>query len=92
MSNLSLAIGLHSYGGEISIFSYNFSDDPNDVADEPTVRNARYLGGGFNRVDPNTKGQYIEEYIAGVEYEFVPTGRLGPCTSRAISAGSSRMR
>jgi len=74
---IPMDIVIRSYGGEISIFSYNLSDDPNDVANDPTVRPARYLGGGFSRVDPGTKGQYIEEYIVGAEYEFAPGWAVG---------------
>jgi hypothetical protein len=69
---IPMDIVIRAFGGEITVFSYNLSDDPNDVANDPAVRPARYLGGGFSRVDPNVKGQYLEEIVAGFEYEFAP--------------------
>jgi len=74
---IPMDIVIRSYGGEISIFTYNLSDSPDDVYSDPSVANSRYLGGGFSRVDPGTKGQYIEEYIAGIEYEFAPNWAVG---------------
>ncbi|MFV2073330.1 MAG: TonB-dependent receptor domain-containing protein, partial [Thermoanaerobaculales bacterium] len=74
---IPMDIVIRSFGGEISIFSYNLSDDPNDVANDPTVRNSRFLGGGISRVDPNTKGQYLEEIVLGVDYEFASDWAAG---------------
>ena len=73
---IPMDIVIRSYGAEISIFSYNLSDDPNDVASDPRVRSSRILG-GISRTDPNTRGQYIEEYVVGVEYEFAPDWAAG---------------
>ncbi len=70
-------IVIRSFGGEISIFSYNLSDSPNDVANDPTVRASRILGGGFSRVDPGIKGQHLEEIVLGAEYEFAPNWAAG---------------
>jgi len=70
-------IVIRSFGGEISLFSYNLSDDPNDVASDPRVRDSRFLGGGFSRVDPGTKGQHLEETVVGFEYEFAPDYAIG---------------
>ena len=74
---IPMDIVIRSYGGEISVFSYNFSDSPDDVANIPTLRNSRILGGGFSRVDPGTKGQHLEEAVLGVEWEFAPNWAAG---------------
>ncbi len=74
---IPMDIVIRSYGGEISAFSYNFSDNPDDVANIPTLRNSRILGGGFSRVDPETKGQHLEEAVLGVEWEFSPNWAAG---------------
>jgi len=74
---IPMDIVIRSFGGEISIFSYNLSDDPNDVALDPRVANSRILGGGFSRVDPGIKGQHLEEYVLGFEYEFAPDWAAG---------------
>ncbi len=77
---IPMDIVIRSYGGEISGFIYNFSDDPDDVAAPPAglqPRNSSILGGGFSRVDPGTKGQYLEEMVVGVEWEFAPDWAAG---------------
>ncbi len=35
------------------------------------------LGGGFEYVSPNLKGQYTDEIILGAEYEFMPNLKIG---------------
>ena len=74
---IPMDIVIRSFGGEYSIFSYNLSDDPNDVAADLSVRFSQVLGGGFSRVDPDTKGQYLEETTLGVEWEFAPSWAAG---------------
>ena len=74
---IPMDIVIRSFGGEISIFSYNLSEDPNEVANDPTVRPARILGGGFSNVDPGVKGQYIEEWVLGAEYEIMQDWAVG---------------
>ena len=73
---IPMDIVIRSYGDEISIFSYNLSDNPNDVASDPTVRSSRILG-GISRTDPSTKGQHLEEAILGAEWEFAPNWAAG---------------
>jgi len=77
---------VRSFGGEISGFTYNYTDDPNDVSQLPYEayptdsghigRAASNLGGGFSNVDPNIKGQYITEYVLGAQYEVAPNVSL----------------
>jgi len=77
---IPMDIVIRSFGGEITAFAYNFSDDPADVAGLPEgerPRRSSALGGGFSRVDPDTQGQYIEEYILGAEYEVAPDWAVG---------------
>jgi hypothetical protein len=66
---IPMDIVIRSFGGEISIFSYNLSPSPNDVALNPDVRSSRFLGGGVSRVDPNLEGQYLDELVVGGEME-----------------------
>ena len=69
---------IRSFGNEFLVFSYNFngyfSANPNDVSCDPEVialglRSRCTLTGGDTPVDPNLKGQYMEEYILGGEIE-----------------------
>jgi hypothetical protein len=74
---IPMDIVIRSFGGEISLWSYNLSDNPDDLAADLAVRGSRVLGGGFSRVDPGIKGQYLEESIVGAEYEFAPDWAVG---------------
>ena len=74
---IPMDIVIRAFGGEISLWSYNLSDDPDNVAADFAVRPSRVVGGGFSRVDPGIKGQYLEEAIIGAEYEFAPNWAVG---------------
>ncbi len=74
---IPMDIVIRSFGGEISIFSYNLSDNPEDVANDNRVRASRILGGEFSPVDPDLKGQYITEYVLGAEYEVMTDLMVG---------------
>ncbi len=68
---IPMDIVIRSYGGEITIFSYNFSQNPADIAGDRAVRRgSTALGGGFSRVDPGTESQHVEEVVFGGEYEL----------------------
>ena len=61
-----------------SCFCYNFSPNPADILQDPTAPAPRsVLGSGTEPVDPNLKGQYIDEAIGGFEYEVAPNLALG---------------
>ncbi len=77
---IPMDIVIRSFGFEITAFTYNFSDNPNDVAGLPAgsrPASSSILGNGFSRVDPNIKGQHLEEYVLGFEYEFAPDWAAG---------------
>ncbi|MCP3957998.1 MAG: TonB-dependent receptor, partial [bacterium] len=74
---IPMDIAIRSFGGEISIFTYNVSTSPADVANDPTVRPARFLGGGISRVDPSTGGEYLEEMVIGGEWEVKRSWSVG---------------
>jgi hypothetical protein len=68
---IPMDIVIRSFGGEISVFAYNFDQTPGAYAGDTAVRrNSSALGGGISRVDPATQGQYIEEIILGGEMEI----------------------
>jgi hypothetical protein len=70
---IPMDIVIRSFGGEITVFAYNFSDDPDDIAGLPAgqrPRGSSVLGGGYSNVDPSTSGQYIEELVIGGEFEI----------------------
>lgn len=75
---IPMDIVIRSYGGEITVFSYNFSDDPSNVTGNPNApARSRTLGGAFSRVDPGTESQHISEVVVGGEYEITNGMSLG---------------
>jgi len=69
-------------GGSLWVRAYNFSGDQWDIAQLPegeAPRGAQQGGqpGGFARVDPNTRGQYMSEAVLGAEYEVSPNVAIG---------------
>lgn len=72
---IPMDINIRSFGGELQCFCYNFSPNaanfqPDPFFDDPdgVVRNS--LLGGATPVDPDLKGQYIDEALLGFEYEL----------------------
>jgi hypothetical protein len=75
-------INIRAFGGEVQADVYNFSPDPNNITQEPTLSGfngtrARLLGGATTPVDPDLEGQYIDESLVGFEYEARPNLVLG---------------
>ena len=64
-------INVRSFGNEAICFCYNFSSDPSVIGALPTeVTGFRSsILGGPTPVDPDLKGQYIDEYLLGYERE-----------------------
>ena len=76
--NIPQDINIRAFGGETVCFCYNFSPNPADILGDPTApRASAVLGSGTEPVDPNLKGQYIDEAIGGFEYEVAPNLALG---------------
>jgi outer membrane receptor protein involved in Fe transport len=76
--NIPQDINIRAFGGETVCFCYNFSPNPADILGDPTApRASAVLGSGTEPVDPNLKGQYVDEAIGGFEYEVAPNLALG---------------
>ena len=76
--NIPMDINIRSFGGELVCFCYNFSPDPANILQDPKVTQAKLsLLGGATPVDPNLKGQYIDELLGGYEYEVAPNLAIG---------------
>jgi carboxypeptidase family protein len=76
--NIPMDINIRAFGGELTAFSYNFSPDPANfqpVAGTPS--RSSLLGNGVEPVDPDLKGQYIDEVLGGFEYEVMPNTTAG---------------
>ena len=75
--NIPQDINIRAFGGEVTAFSYNFSPDPANFLPDPAAPRRSTLLGGAEPVDPDLKGQYIDEAIAGFEYEVMPNTTAG---------------
>jgi Carboxypeptidase regulatory-like domain/TonB dependent receptor-like, beta-barrel len=75
--NIPQDINIRAFGGEIACFCYNFSPNPADILGNDAARRSTLLGGSTEPVDPDLKGQYIDEAQAGFEYEVAPNLALG---------------
>ena len=63
-------INIRSFGGETQAFAYNLSPDPSNTTPMLGLPSKNsLLGGSSEAVDPALKGQYINEWIGGFEYE-----------------------
>jgi outer membrane receptor for Fe3+-dicitrate len=75
--NIPQDINIRAFGGEAVCFCYNFSSNAADIISDPTAPARSSLLGGIEPVDPELKGQYIDEYMGGFEYEVAPDFVLG---------------
>ena len=83
---IPMDINLRAFGGELTIDVNNFDPTPTNFIPDPKAPNFaatkqpyRLLGGSANiePVDPNLKGQYIDEYLLGTDYEIAPNFAVG---------------
>lgn len=82
--SIPMDINIRSFGGELSLdvnnlsgTSKNLTPDPAAPAFSATKAPFRILGSFITPVDPNLKGQYIDEYLAGYDYEIAPNLAIG---------------
>jgi hypothetical protein len=68
-------------GGSPNYITYNFSDDPSDIAQPPAGDAPRpFIFNPFTgdqASDPETRGQYLSEAVLGFKYEFAPNYAIG---------------
>jgi len=75
--NIPQDINIRAFGGEVVCFCYNFSPNAADLFSAPGTPSRTSLLGGPEPVDPDLKGQYIDEMLGGFEYEVAPNFVLG---------------
>ena len=69
--SIPMDINIRSFGGEVSCFCYNFSSSAANILQDPAAPRPQALNGGsVTPVDPELKGQYIDEWLAGFEYDL----------------------
>ena len=66
--NIPQDINIRAFGGEVVCFCNNFDPTGNTITPAAGAPASSLLGGP-EPVDPDLKGQYINEFLAGFEYE-----------------------
>src|SRR5207248_8003765 len=66
-----------SFGGEVLCFCYNFSPAVANFKPDAAAPRKSALLGGPEPVDPELKGQYIDEFLIGFEREVAPALVIG---------------
>ncbi|HSP15492.1 MAG TPA: TonB-dependent receptor [Thermoanaerobaculia bacterium] len=75
---IPMDINIRAFGGELVCFCYNFSDDPANIRPDATApARSSLLGGSTEPVDPNLKGQHIDEFLLGYDQEVMPNLAVG---------------
>jgi outer membrane receptor for Fe3+-dicitrate len=69
--SIPMDINIRAFGGEVTCFCNNFDPNPLNFLVDPTAPRSAALGGA-TPADEELKGQYIDEFLAGVEYEVAP--------------------
>jgi hypothetical protein len=80
--SIPMDINIRAFGGEVQAFSYNFSPDaahyqPDPFFDTAAAPTRNSLVGGATPVDPDLKGQYVDELLFGYDYELANNLAVG---------------
>src|SRR4029078_11982775 len=75
--SIPMDINIRAFGGEIQCLCNNFSQDPANYLPDPGAPASRRLGGTTEPVDPELKGQYIDEVILGYDWEAAQNFAVG---------------
>jgi Carboxypeptidase regulatory-like domain/TonB dependent receptor len=76
--DIPMDINIRAFGGELTAFAYNTDPSPSNiipVAGLPSKNSL--LGSGVEPVDPNLKGQYVQEFLIGTEREIASSLSVG---------------
>jgi hypothetical protein len=75
--SIPLDINIRSFGGELTCFCYNFDPNPTSFIPDSSAPARSTLLGGATPADPDLKGQYIDEWLVGGEYEVARNLSVG---------------
>jgi hypothetical protein len=69
--SIPMDINIRAFGGEVQCICNNFDPSAsNPVPDPAAPGRSSLLGGSTEDVDSNLKGQYIDEWLTGFEYQL----------------------
>jgi hypothetical protein len=76
--DIPMDINIRAFGGELIAFAYNTDPSPSNIIPVPGLPSKNsLLGSGVEPVDPNLKGQYVQEFLIGTEREIMPALSVG---------------
>ena len=82
--SIPMDINIREFGGEISLDVRNLDPTSRALTPDPAAGNFsathlpyRILGGGTVPVDPNLKGQFVDEFLLGYDYEVTSNLAVG---------------
>ena len=75
--SIPLDMDIRSFGGEVSCACFNFDPDPHDFTPDPAAPRQSRVNSSIEPVDQNLRGQYINEFVGGAEYEVAPNVTVG---------------
>jgi Carboxypeptidase regulatory-like domain len=75
--SIPMDINIRAFGGELTCFCYNFDPNPVNFIPDPAAPARTAALGGATDTDPELKGQYIDEWLIGGEYEVAPNLSVG---------------
>lgn len=81
---IPMDINLRTFGGEVSLQANNFSPTPGNFLPDPAAPKFAsgnpysFLGGsGATPIDPDLKGQYVDEFLLGYDQELFTNFAVG---------------
>ncbi|HXW07766.1 MAG TPA: TonB-dependent receptor [Vicinamibacterales bacterium] len=75
--SIPMDINIRAFGGEVTCFCYNFDPNPLSFIPDPAAPARTAFFGGATPVDEALQGQYVDEFLAGVEFEVAPNLSVG---------------
>ena len=76
--SIPMDINIRAFGGELQCFCYNFDPSASNTIPDPSAPSrSSILGASVEPVDPKLKGQYLEEFLGGFEYQLQSNIVLG---------------
>jgi len=68
--SIPMDINIRAFGGEIQCICNNFDPSASNPIPDPSAPPGRLLGASTEQVDPDLRGQFIDEFLVGTEYQL----------------------
>jgi hypothetical protein len=68
--SIPMDINIRAFGGEVQCLCNNFDPSPSNIVFSAAAPRTGLLGGSTEPVDPDLKGQFVDEWLTGFEYQL----------------------